>query len=443
MKKKIIFFLLIILIFIFFQSNNSLDSSINDRPIRTLSSAGAGSVESGTMGANPYSIIHPQNPQPFNSLLNTADLNRELTLFYINQYTRPAGLESLRVIMQRASPYLAFIQREIDRMGLPRELIYLPVIESAYLSTAISRSGAMGLWQFMTNSIAPFNIRVTEWKDERRDFWKSTEAALRKLEENYNFFNDWPLALAAYNAGLGGVSRLIRDTGINDYWTLSARGHLRTETIHYVPKLLAVSYVLSNPRKYGVTVWAEDPGWTRISPGRSVDLYLLANEAGIDPMELIRANQELTYPITPPEPDYYLKVRAVNAYKIQEILARDDLPLINYYIHTISSGDTLSALARHYGISVDQILSVNPGTQAHLLRIGAVLMIPALRDRPLFIRNTVNIDFSGSYTVKQGETLWSIALAHGITPEALAEANNMRINDILSIGRILKTPIID
>ena len=433
MKRNFFYCVLIVFFIIFFQSNNSLDLDPNERPLRSINSA----------VANPYSIIHPQYPQPLNSLLNTTDLNRELTLFYINQYTRPAGLESLRVIMQRGSPYLAFIQREIERMGLPPELIYLPVIESAYLSTAISRSGAMGLWQFMTNSIAPFDIRVTEWKDERRDFWKATQGALRKLEENYNFFNDWPLALAAYNAGLGGVSRLIRDTGINDYWTLSARGHLRSETIHYVPKLLAVSYVLSNPRKYGVAVWAEDPGWTRISPGRSVDLYLLANEAGIDPIELIRANQELTYPITPPDADYYLKISSANAGIISTVLARDDLPLINYYIHTIRSGDTLSALARDYGISVDQILSTNPGTQAHLLRIGSVLMIPALRDRPALVRNTVNVDFSGSYTVRQGETLWSIALAHGIDPETLAEANNMRINDILSIGRVLKTPIID
>ena len=381
--------------------------------------------------------VHGNGP----SLLNPRDLDRELTQYYINQYTTPAGLEWIRAVMVRGGPYLGFIRQEIAERNLPEELIYLPVIESGYLATALSRSGAMGLWQFMRNSIAPFDITINDWMDERRDFWKSTQAALRKLQDNYDHFGDWPLALAAYNAGLGGVSGVVRDSGIRDYWLLSERKLLKTETIHYVPKLLAVAHILSNPRQFGLVLWPEDPKWTRITLDRTVDLNLLAKEAGIDPGELKNANRELSYNVTPPGKGYLLKVREQDAEKINSVLMQG-LPLINYYIHTIRSGDTLLALALRYGVSVDQITSLNPGVQARYLRIGETLMIPAIRDIPVSGSNSgSDTDFSGTHLVKQGETLWSISLGYGISPEALAEANNMRLNDILREGRVLKTPI--
>jgi membrane-bound lytic murein transglycosylase D len=292
----------------------------------------------------------------------------------------------------------------------------------------------------MRNSIDPFGMRITDWVDERRDFWKSTQGALRKLEENYRLLGDWPLALAAYNAGQGAISGIIRQTGIRDYWTLSARNQLKTETVHYVPKLLAAAYVLSNARQYGIVLWPVDPDWTRIPVNRPVDLNLLAAEAGVDPAMLKMANRELNYYITPPG-NYLLKVQAQDAAKVSTALARG-LPLINYYIHTIRSGDTLLALAIHYGISVDQITSMNPGVQARNLRIGSTLMIPAIREAPSMPpASSVSLNFSGSYEVKRGDSLWSIALAHGVTPEALAEANGMALNDILREGRVLKTPI--
>ena len=382
------------------------------------------------------------NTSLFYSLLRSQDMERDLVRHYINQYSTRSGLELLRTIMEKAAPYLGFIRNEIEERNLPVELIYLPVIESGYLSNAVSVSGAMGLWQFMKNSIGPFDIKVNEWMDERRDFWKSTQAALKKLEENYQYFNDWPLALAAYNAGLGAVSAAVRSSGINNYWILSERKLLKTETIHYVPKLLAAAEILSNPRKYGLVFWTEDPHWTRIALDRSVDLNLLAEEAGIDGTALKKANQELTYNITPPEKGYYLKIPGKDAEKITEVLAKTDLPLINYYIHTIKSGDTLLALAHYYGISVEQITALNPGTEPRFLRIGATLMIPAVGQQlPMQNIPERNLEFNGAHLVKKGESLWSIARAYGVDPETLAEANGMEINDILREGRVLKTPI--
>jgi membrane-bound lytic murein transglycosylase D len=335
--------------------------------------------------------------------------------------------------MDRGGPYLAFIRREIEERALPPELIYLPVIESQFLASAVSRSGAAGLWQFMKNSSGPFDMKTNDWMDERRDFWKSTQGALRKLEENYKSLGDWALALAAYNAGLGAVTRAVRSSGIRDYWLLSEKKLLKSETIHYVPKLLAVAHILSNARRFGLSPrWPQDPQWVRVAAERSADLNILAAEAGVDAETLKSANRELSFNVTPPGENYYLKVRAADAEKISAVLARKDLQLVKYYFHTIHSGDTLLALANHYGIKVNQILDANPGTQAQYLRIGARLLIPAFRDAEPYRRPAASsLVFDGNHLVKRGETLWSIAMAYDVDPEVLAEVNGMALNDIL------------
>ena len=347
--------------------------------------------------------------------------------------------------MARGDPYLAFIRREIARRNLPRELLYLPVIESSYLTTAASRSGAVGLWQFMQNSISPFDMRVTEWMDERMDFWKSTIGALRKLEDNYGVLRDWPLALAAYNAGLGAITRIVlQQQNPHDFWELSALGLLKTETTHYVPKLLAVSHIISNPRRYGMDpLWNSDPEWTRVAVGKTVDLSLLAAAAGLEEGALRSANRELYYGVTPPDALYYLKIPAANCAAVEAALERTDIALFRYYIHEIKPGDTLLELALHYGVTVEQIHSANPGLRERYLQLGTRLRIPSLKEVDPFIRAQTGEDlrFEGNHLVKRGETLWSIALAHNIDPEVLAEANGMQLNDTLREGRSLKTPI--
>ncbi|MDR1279167.1 MAG: transglycosylase SLT domain-containing protein [Treponema sp.] len=373
---------------------------------------------------------------------NIGGVDQELTRRYIAQYSSPGGIAWLNGIIRQGSPYIPFIREEIARRGLPPELLYLPVIESGYKPQAVSKSGAAGLWQFMKNSMAPFGMRVTDLVDERMDFWKSTQGALSKLEENYRHFGDWALALAAYNAGLGGVNRVVQRTGIRDYWTLCEKKELRAETIHYVPKFLAAAHIISNPRRYGVDFWPEAPDWTRIPLGRTADIEVLAELAGLDREILETANPELRRRISPPDAAYQLKVPAEAAPALLALLEQGDLKLIKHYSHTIRSGDTLSALAQHYGVSAELIRENNPGLQPRSLRIGDIISIPAIREVVPYKRDPApGRSFTGTHLVKRGETLWAIALAYGVDPEELAAANGMELNEILPEGKTLKTPI--
>jgi len=387
---------------------------------------------------------HPYASSPHRELapdFTLTGFDEPLTQQYIEQFSTAGGKKWLTTIINRAEPYLAFIRSEIEQRGMPHELIFLPVIESAYSTSAVSRAGATGLWQFMRNSIGPYDMKVTEWMDERRDFWKSTVGALNKLETEYKRVGSWELALAAYNAGLGTVLNGLKKHPDADYWELCRENVFKKETVHYIPRLLAVSYILSNPRRFGLEpLWPEDPQWTRIPVSRPVDLGLVAQYAGLPGADLKKANGELIYGITPPDPAYHIKAPAEHAELIAAVLEDPKLTLIKYYFHTIRSGDTLSGIAQRYGVTENQIRSNNPGLKERYLKIGQKLIIPALREIAQTPARQENVSFNGTHLVKKGESLWSIALAYNTNPETLARINGMGLNDILRVGSSLKTP---
>jgi membrane-bound lytic murein transglycosylase D len=383
------------------------------------------------------------------SLLTPEAINQPLTLYYIEKYSNSGGILWINSIIANGGLYLPFVKEEIAKRGLPPELAYLPFIESGYLSTARSKSGATGLWQFMMNSIAPFNIKVNDLVDERRDFRKSTTAALQKLEENHRILGDWPLALAAYNAGLGAVSRTVKKANTGDYWLLCGKKELKQETIHYVPKFLAVAYILSRPRQFGVDYWPEPTEWITIKPEKQVSLDIIAKETGIDRNLLYRLNAELLHGITPADKNHELKIPKGQMEAIADLLAREDLVLLRYYRYQIRYGDTLSALSRHYSVSIAMIEQYNPGIASRHLKIGETVIIPAFKEIAPYTGGTAQVQnqggggFNGTHLVAKGDTLWSLAIQYQVDPQVLAQENNMELNQILSIGKVLKVPIME
>jgi len=378
-----------------------------------------------------------------NSLITDAALEQALTQHYIAQYSSTGGTALLNSVMERGNIYLPFIKEEVARRNLPPELAYLPIIESGFQITARSRSGAVGLWQFMMNSISPFDIRVTDLIDERRDFIKSTIGALQKLEDNYKALGSWELALAAYNGGLNGINRIIQRTGISDYWELSAKNELKRETAHYVPKLIAAAYILSQPRRFGINIWHNNFEWTAIPLQRQVSLDIVAEEANIDRELMRRLNAELLHGISPTDSGYQLKIPSAHLEQITAVLEREDLKLIRYHYHVVRHGDTLWSMSRHYGTSQDIIEQHNPGVARRFLRIGETIVIPAFGDVAPPSRPAVTQRFDDRHIVQKGETFWSLSRVYGVDPEVLAEENGMQLNQILHEGRVIKVPIID
>jgi membrane-bound lytic murein transglycosylase D len=224
---------------------------------------------------------------------------------------------------------------------------------------------------------------------------------------------------------------------------------MKYETVHYVPKFLAASWVLSQPRRFGVDCWPDVIEWTAIPLERQVSLDLLAEEADVDEELLRRLNSELLIGISPADRNYRLKVPAAQLPQIREVLQREDGRLLRYHYYVIRQGDTLSALAKHYDVSVNLIEEHNPGISNRYLKIGETILIPAIHGRvenarlPPAPRAPVNLSFEGTHVVRRGETLWSLGIKYGVDPQALAEANNMELNQILPEGKVLKVPIIE
>jgi len=159
--------------------------------------------------------------------------------------------DDIQTSLIRSGRYKKTIDAALHDYRLPKGLAYLPVIESAYLPTLTSRSGAHGIWQFMPETAREYGLRVDWWVDERADPEKSTQAAAAYLNDLYRDFNDWPLALAAYNAGPGRIHRAMEATGARNFWELLDEGAVPRETRGYVPTFYATLIIASDPDTYG------------------------------------------------------------------------------------------------------------------------------------------------------------------------------------------------
>ncbi|MBO7431132.1 MAG: LysM peptidoglycan-binding domain-containing protein [Spirochaetia bacterium] len=370
---------------------------------------------------------------------------------YFKKYTSKQEQKHLAIIWEQAEYFVPFIEAKVKEEGLPLEVIYLPFVESNFKPDAVSKSGATGLWQFMTNSIEGYNMKINEWVDERRDFWKATEAALKKIKYNYSVLKDWNLAIAAYNCGLGKMKRTVREGGTSDYWKLCQKGLLSKETIHYIPKLLAISDVLKNRSKYGIKDKQPKPfQWIRIALSQPVDIRLLAKETGIPRNILDIGNSELKFYVTPPaKTGYLLKVPADKAEKIKSVTANKKTKLTDFHLYTIKAGDTLSHLSQHYGISISMIQSFN-NVDPNNLKIGSKLVIPVSDpdikpyggtfDLSSWVPDISEEGFAGEYTVQEGDTLWSIAKLFHTDIKHIAYFNHLELDSVLSIGKTLKVP---
>lgn len=288
--------------------------------------------------------------------------------------------EHVTVVSQQALPYYHYILEQVLERGMPAEVALIPFIESGYNPFAISSSRAAGPWQFIPGTAKHFGLENNWWYDGRRDIVASTDAALNYLSQlNERFDGDWLLAFAAYNAGQGNVSRAIkrnRQSNQNtDYWSLT----LPSETMRYVPKILATARTIRDADVLGIELESipAEPYFVAIDTGGQLDLSQAAEIANIDLDELKRLNPGFSRWATAPDGPHRLLVPTDHANQFEQALVQ--LPVekrVNFQHYTINSGDTLGGLALRFGTSVSAIQRAN-NMDNTLLRAGQTLLIPA------------------------------------------------------------------
>lgn len=300
---------------------------------------------------------------------------------YLTEYQKPFGTRWLTSVLESGAPYRMYARQQLALNNMPASLEYLPVVESEYKVSAKSKSGALGIWQFMENSIYPF-LEKNQWVDERLDPWKSTDAAIKKLQDNYNMFGDWALALAAYNYGAGGLRRVIKSSGgVDNFWDLADQGRLSNQTILYVPKFLAVAEIVTNQEHYGLefpeVTEADLIQWDEVTTKRSVPLQMLAKELNIDVSILKFLNPALILGRTPPAMEYTMRVPLGMKEEAEKAISNMVLPT---YEHTykVVKGDTLWGISRRYGLTVADICDANNLEENAILPIGKTLYIPII-----------------------------------------------------------------
>lgn len=303
---------------------------------------------------------------------------------YRAYYLTPVHIKWLCDVLESGEQYRLYVRARLKEKGMPSYLEYLPVVESNYKTNARSRTGALGLWQFMSNSTKGF-LRRDDFVDERLDPWRSTDAALSKLMANYNQFGDWPLALAAYNCGAGAMQGILRRNPGKDFWALAEAGALRKETAQYVPRLLAIADICENAALYGADIpTGRDADGKDINPRAgafdyadtkgAVSLKRLAEDLKIDEDMLLSMNSALFREITPHTP-YTVRVPEGMGEAAEYALERIE-PYHFQTRYTVVAGDSLWKISRAFHVTLASLCEVNGINEKTTLKIGKNLYIP-------------------------------------------------------------------
>ncbi|MFV2072467.1 MAG: LysM peptidoglycan-binding domain-containing protein [Thermoanaerobaculales bacterium] len=359
---------------------------------------------------------------------------------YLDALTEPGEFhQRIETGLQRAGAYLPMIRARFGRAGLPEDLAYLPLIESAFSTTAYSRARAHGMWQFIAATGRHYGLEVGTLVDERRDPVLSTEAAIAYLHDLHTQFDDWYLALAGYNSGSGNIRRAIRRSGSRDFWEL--RRYLPRETRNYVPAFIASVIIAKQPQKYGFSAPTERPWqYDSVDVPDALDLQFLASNSGIPLDDLRKLNPAIRRDLTPARRVTSLRLPLGTAASAQAAL--DSTPREKWaprMIHTVRSGESLYSISRKYGSNVSAIRQAN-GLRGSLIRPGQSLVVPRFGDGGTAAKpQPARTSDDGTYVVKGRDTLWDIAQSFGVSVSALRRSNDLPTSRIYP-GTVLVIP---
>ncbi len=338
--------------------------------------------------------------------------------------------------LSRGQKYLPRIRKVFAEVGIPQDLAYVALVESAFKTGAYSRAKARGVWQFVGATGRRYGLTVDGWLDERSDPDKATRAAAQYLKDLYELFGDWNLALAGYNAGEGKVQRAIARYRTDDFWKLRQTRGLRRETKNYVPLIHAAIVIAKAPERYGFTLAPDEtPEPEQVPVKGAVHLAVIARCAEETIDEIRALNPELRRLATPADRTFSLRVPAGRGKDVASCLdERPSEERVTYRMHKVQRGQTLGSIARANGVTAREVAEANGIAVKRRLRVGTELLVPVppgpkvkrvRRDAPAPAERDRVL-----HRIQPGDTLTSIAARYGTTVRELQAWNGLRGSSI-------------
>jgi membrane-bound lytic murein transglycosylase D len=356
----------------------------------------------------------------------------------------PKGHAIMATWVRRMGRYRAMIERTLGEQDLPKDLIFLAMVESGFDPGATSQRSAGGVWQFIPGAARAYGLEVSHWVDARRDPERAAEAAGKMLKDLYVRFGSWHLAFAAYNAGYGAILRSISRFNTNDFWELARHeAGLPWETTLYVPKILAAAIVGHNLKAFGFGGIIQDPPWEydRVEVPATVSFAALARAAGCKPEVIEDLNPELIAGRVPPDRgtvSLRVPVGSAALYAKAAGDARADGDRLQTVV--LRFGETMEDVAKARGISVRELKRLNAVADTADMRPGMTILVPARVAAPVKASEEVDdpilvavpdraFAYQGRdrvfYRTRDGDTLEDIAGAFDVTPDEIVEWNSI------------------
>ncbi|NIV07720.1 MAG: LysM peptidoglycan-binding domain-containing protein [candidate division Zixibacteria bacterium] len=357
-------------------------------------------------------------------------------------YFQTSARKNMEIWLARSGMYIPLMEKILEEEGVPHDLVYLPIIESGFSSRAYSSVAAIGFWQFMSYTAKDWGLKMNWWYDERRDFERATRAAAKLLKYLYGATGDWRLALTAYNGGLRNVN-LMKNNSRNrgkDYWDWRIRN---SQMRNFVPKYMAATIIAKQPERYGFDIqYAEPLKWDVVTIDRAIYLKDIAEATGVSVQKIKELNPAILRDYTPPKiKQFKLRIPVGRSSQFYADYGDMKSPKETSWVrHRIRRGETVSSIARKYGVSQAAIIQTNDLRWPYRIYVGNSLMVPVPLDRGTSYASR-NYELTGDvYIVRPGDNLNSIASGFGTSVNSIVKANNLRNRNVISVGQRLTIP---
>ena len=428
-----------------------LENDVTDQEINKLNTLNLNPTSSTNKSQNFQSIKAEINLwQRIYSRFDIKDENNSRSKKYEQWYSaRPEYIERRT---QRSQKYLFYVVGEVEKRGMPSEIALLPMIESAYNPIANSRSKAVGIWQFIPSTGRLYGLKQDWWQDKRRNVVDATNAALDYLQKLHALFGTWDLALAAYNAGEGTVSRAIAKNKAKGLPTDYANLKLPAETKDYVPKLQAIKNIVSNPSQYGLYIdpIPNKPYFTYVEAPTVIDADLAANLAEISYDEFLLLNSEHRRPLirtNEKTQKFILPINAADTFV--KNLSQNEKPLVSWNIYQPKRNEKIKSIANKFDMEESDLIKANDLNPQKLIKPSSIILVAKkegtetnahqdIDESKIQKDSKTEISVSpNKYKVKPGDTLTKIAKKYGISVDELKDINQITASDI-QIGSTLQ-----